>query len=325
MIFQEKAASAAFFISIRCRKTRQQRPGLEKSIPWEDLTLKQPNTILGMIICLATASAPTLACENNDFFPENDLQFPVGIKTTGLSEVQYNNVLDKVFAVYGSLVKAQGGNLILNRKWTNSSVNAGTYRDGQNWYINVYGGYARHPYATEDALTLVLCHEIGHHLGGAPKKQIKEDSWSSTEGQSDYFATLKCLRRVFRKDDNLTIVNNLRVPKYVRAKCELSFPKIEHAAICMRTSMAGQSVANVDAETSKLPLTFFSTPDQNQVEMTYERHPVPQCRLDTYFQGSLCDVSPFVSVSQAFEMKGTCHPKLGFSIGNRPNCWYREK
>ena len=70
--------------------------------------------------------------------------------------------------------KAEYDHLKIEKKWSSATVTAGTYRDIRNkqWIINLYGGLARHPLITEDAYALVICHEIGHHIGGAPKKII---------------------------------------------------------------------------------------------------------------------------------------------------------
>jgi Zn-dependent protease with chaperone function len=54
----------------------------------------------------------------------------------------------------------------------------------------MFGGLARDPLVTKDGFSAVICHEIGHHIAGAPRKGF---SWASNEGQADYFATTKCL------------------------------------------------------------------------------------------------------------------------------------
>lgn len=134
------------------------------------------------------------ACDG--FLPPNDLRIPVGsLEANGISEAQFNQVLDQVQALYGPIIAARGGRLVINRLWSDSTVNASAERNGGQRIINMYGGLARHDAITQDGLALVACHELGHHLGGAPKFGIFERlDWASNEGQSDYFANLKCLR-----------------------------------------------------------------------------------------------------------------------------------
>lgn len=273
---------------------------------------------------------PALACtDGRGFLPDNDLSYPVSDKSTGLSELQFHAVINKVMRVYRPIAKSYGGTLIINRRWLSDVVNAGTYRDSKNssyWVLNLYGGFARHPHITEDGFALVICHELGHHIGGAPKKVYQSGSiWASTEGQSDYFATLKCLRKVFAADDNLAVISGMDVPSQVRADCSKAFTTDWEAAICMRTSMAGFSVAKVNADSRQVPLPDFSTPDPSQVDFTSNAHPVPQCRLDTYLQGSICEVPSTEVLSQTDETKATCHPVNKSHSGLRPHCWFKPK
>lgn len=73
-------------------------------------------------------------------------------------------------------------------------VNAELTKVANELTIRVWGGMLRHRLMTEETLLLLLCHEIGHYLGGPPTKA--RGGWSSTEGQADYFAGLHCARSV---------------------------------------------------------------------------------------------------------------------------------
>jgi hypothetical protein len=116
----------------------------------------------------------------------------------------------------------------------------------------------------------------------------------------------------------------MNVPKSLSDACAKSTKgDKEDSALCIRTSMAGKSVANLFSELSKLPEAKFETPDAKVVSTTDDNHPKAQCRLDTYFQGSLCDVNMNEDVSQKEEVTGTCHGSLGHKIGTRPLCWFK--
>lgn len=261
------------------------------------------------------------ACgEGKGFLPENDLEIPSTVKTSGLSETQYHEVIDKVEKVYAPIAESFGSKLIMERLWDNPRVNAGTIRErgGKIWRINLYGGFARHPSVTPDGFALVICHEIGHHIGGAPKKGPNSAPWSSNEGQADYFATLKCLRKVFEGDNNSEAIGKVKVPEIVSAECEYAPDK----DICVRTSMAGLAISHVSADIRKVSLPTFETPDPAEVKETFEKHPLPQCRLDTYFQGAICQVDKEIQVSQKDPLQGTCHEAHGHTRGLRPGCWF---
>lgn len=276
-----------------------------------------------------TLAGTTLACSidgHGGFLPENDLRIPVGQKVGGITQDQFLAVIDKIEAIYSPVISGLGAKLKINRKWTNATVNANASQSGKTWNVNMYGGLARHSTITEDGFALVLCHEIGHHIGGAPKKAggFPFKVWASNEGQSDYFANLKCLRQTFLNDDNTTIVSDLEVPKALADACkEANKRNKEDTALCIRGSMAGKSVAALFSSLRNIPEAKFDTPDSNVVSKTNDSHPAPQCRLDTYFNGSLCEVGMNEPVSDKDEVQGTCHPSLGNKIGNRPLCWFK--
>ncbi len=281
-------------------------------------------------IVLTLVSGMALACSDDGktgFLPENTMSIPVGAKTAfgGLSQAQFNGVISKVTKIYAPVVSNMGGRLVVERLWTDGTVNAYAKRDTPKvWTVQMFGGLARHSAITEDGFALVLCHELGHHIGGAPKKRSVMSAWSSPEGQADYFATLKCLRHVFLNDNNAQIIKTLAVPADLATACNKAFSK-DDANICIRSGMAGASVATLFASMGSEKLSSFSTPDRTSVSSTFEAHPATQCRLDTFFQGSLCTKSFHEDVSQTDEVVGTCHGSTNFREGLRPRCWFKPK
>lgn len=284
--------------------------------------------IVSALLLTLVLSGTSIACTEDGksgFLPENSLSIPVGAKLSGgITQEQFNAVIDKLEEIYAPIVSNMGGRLIIFRKWEDPTVNANATRLG-GWIVNMYGGLARHPSITEDGFALVLCHEIGHHLGGAPKVANIFNRWASNEGQADYFATLKCLRRAFLNDNNAQIVKKMNPPKTLVDSCNKQWRKKEDRAICIRSGMAGVSVAGLFAALRNQPEASFDTPDTRVVTRTDDSHPAHQCRLDTYFQGALCEASFNEDVDQKDEVKGTCHGQLGHKIGLRPLCWFKPK
>ncbi len=270
----------------------------------------------------------TFSCSEDGksgFLPENDMRIPVGMKAIngGLTEAQFNGVIAKVERLYSPVISNLGSKLVIERLWTNTKVNAYAKRDTPKvWTVQMFGGLARHASVTADGFALVLCHELGHHIGGAPKKRATMNPWASSEGQSDYFATLKCLRQVFLNDNNAAIVRTLSAPAELVSACKKVFTK-DDVNICIRSGMAGASVANLFASMDSAKLASFSTPDLTVVTSNVDSHPATQCRLDTFFQGSLCEVSFNEDVDQKDEIRGTCHKASGHSTGMRPRCWHK--
>lgn len=285
----------------------------------------------GLLFSSLLVSFPALTCTidgQEGFVPENNLFIPANIKNVGgITEAQFNAVIDKAEKAYSPIIATMGGELQVSRGWDDGTVNAYAQQDGKNWKVSMFGGLARHETITEDGFTLVICHEIGHHIGGAPKiASYWQPDWASNEGQSDYFANLKCLRRLWETEDNQKIVKSMKnVPAALKKRCSASWKTAADKALCIRGAMAGDSVARLFAALRSESPSKFDTPDATQVSRTNDRHPATQCRLDTYLQGSLCGVSFKEDVSAESEVTGTCHGANGDKEGLRPLCWFKPQ
>ena len=290
---------------------------------------------LTIILSFFLQTETCLACSLDDhelkggFLPNNSLRIPENSKFANMiTENDFNQVIDRLETLYRNDFSRKGANLKIIRYWKGETVNAYASRDLEknDWIITLYGGLARHPQITLDGFALVICHELGHHIGGAPKKidDMGDTVWPSNEGQSDYFATLKCLRRLYENDPNETIVAEMSIPPFLKSKCNSTFANANQRAICKRSAMAGLSAGQLFMALSKEPKIEFTTPDKKIVEQTYHKHPNAQCRLDTYLSGSICKRSLLEEVSYDDEFAGVCSSKFKDSQGQRPKCWHKE-
>ncbi len=255
------------------------------------------------------------------FLPPNDLRIPIGDKEAlGISEADFNQTLNDLEKLYTPIIASRGGKFNVTRDWVNETVNAFAEQKNGKWKVSFFGGLARHKTMTKDGFALIVCHEIGHHLGGAPR--YASLVWASNEGQSDYFATTKCLRRYWQGQDHDGVLRSLELPEPMKKACSTtSSPKL-----CMRESMAGYSVALLFAALNWNPFKpKFDQPDRKQVKKTNDSHPASQCRLDTYFQGALCDVSYKDDFDAGDESVGACHSRNGQTVGLRPRCWFNPQ
>ena len=277
---------------------------------------------------IATVSGFACTIDGTEgLLPENDLWISTTAKSkNAMDETRFNAVIDKVVKIYDPVVSSMGGKLNVERNWDDGTVNAYASRDGDTWNVAMFGGLARHQAITEDGFALVVCHELGHHIGGAPKKSswFGGVRWASNEGQSDYFATAKCLRKTFRGENNAEIVKNMDVPEAVVKSCAAQFSDQAEQLICQRGSMAGLSTAKLFQDLrSQTTAPDFTTPDSNTVSRTNHNHPDTQCRLDTYYAGALCSIDDNIDVDQEDEAVGVCYRASGDTIGVRPLCWFK--
>ena len=281
--------------------------------------------ILLSTVALSLSLSQAFACDihgKSGFMPENNLSIAVGDKMANtMTEEKFNSIIGRVEAVYAPVVAARGKRLQMNNDWRSTTVNASANQSGDVWHVNMYGGLARHQLTTDDGFMMVVCHELGHHLGGAPK--YYGGDWASNEGQSDYFAGLKCMRRVLQNDDNVAIVAGMQIDAKATEKCREVYKSESEVALCQRVAMAGKSLGQLLGSLGGNSNVNFHTPDTKVVRRTNDNHPAAQCRLDTYFHGGLCDKSIAEDVSDTDAITGTCIKKDGYTAGVRPLCWYK--
>lgn len=260
----------------------------------------------------------------HSFFPKNDLRIPVGLKNVSkVNKVDFDKVAEQVKKHYSDVVSRLGGRLVFELKWDSAEVNAYTQRQGNDWIITLFGGLARHPKMTVDGFLLVACHELGHQIGGAPKMDgWFGKSWPSVEGQSDYFSTLKCFKRITAEEDSVKDLENVQVPEQIVSECSASFTEVNENARCQRSVLASIALTSLLDELERGTGVSINTPDRNVVTETYQKHPKAQCRLDTMYQGSLCNVEATEDMSDDDETISTCN---GTERGARPACWYKSE
>lgn len=272
-------------------------------------------SIFACLAFTATANAKK-ACEG--IFPKNNAWIGVGVVDTGITEKAFNDVLDKLVAIYNPIVAGHGYNLVFNRLWTDGTVNSDTGTEGDNWVINSYGGLARYIGMTSDGYAAVACHELGHHLGGAPL--FNDGSEMSIEGEADYNVG-KCLKHYFAGDDNVAMMAGLSIDPLVVTRCAANYVGDNQAiALCERSAIAGFTVANILRELEGSRAIAFNTPDPTVVSRTSEDHPHAQCRLDTYFEASVCNAPADIEFSNTDVSVGACMT----GDGARSQCWFKN-
>ncbi|MFI5360903.1 MAG: hypothetical protein ACHQ49_02940 [Elusimicrobiota bacterium] len=270
------------------------------------------------------AAAPQTASHRSTFLPPNNLKHRIGAAdSAGITEAQFNAVMDRMQAVYGPIIAARGATLQINRLWTDDTVNASAEQQGGTWILNMYGGLARDKNVTEDGMALVACHEMGHHLGGAPK--YGGMNWAANEGGADYFATSKCAHRILADawPAPVATLSNHDDVALIATACAKAYGKAGAQAVCNRTGAAGMSLANLLTSLGGEQPPHIDTPDASVVSATNDEHPAGQCRLDTYFQGALCTKDWHIDPSDTDATVGACVLSQGYTVGMRPFCWYK--
>jgi hypothetical protein len=210
-----------------------------------------------------------------------------------IHEERFHSILEKLSTLYASDAAAMGQRFEIKALWENPQVNAFADKRESLWTITVYGGLARDPWMTEDAFTLIACHELGHLFGGLPEVTNWAGLTYSSEGQADYYAA-ECFRR-FHLDEKPSA---LEATDFVKLACETAWNSEKDRVICERAALAAVSVGLVFYARSPWgQRPALETPDLSQrPRVNLMGYPALQCRVDTLFQGAL--------------------------LGPRPKCWF---
>ena len=286
------------------------------------------------LLYVSNASATTL--------PPNNLHvFDRVTQQSNISEQQFNQITDQIVAIWKPLAAIHGATLEAVKEWNNSTVNAFADQSGSQWKLHMFGGLARRAEITPDGFALVVCHELGHHFGGYYfYDNTGNNAWASAEGQADYFATQVCARRIWGANYRVNYVYRrlVEVEPIVKDKCDKAWQGNARAQeLCYRTAAGGLSLANLLSALGSGPKPQFSTPDKRVVSATVTQHPAAQCRLDTYFNGGLCNKmfaldkipgrgNPAGQNSASTEKiasETSCFAAAGYTQGYRPYCWFK--
>lgn len=245
-----------------------------------------------------------------------------------ITETSFNRTLKKVQDFYTPIFRDQKKNLVIQNLWQSDDCDINSMQIKSESLITVRGGLSRIPQADDDALLMILCHEVGHFLGGHPKSKEDKFKWASAEGQADYFASAKCMKLVLKNDpQNEAKASKLDLPLEIKKLCEKQFPDRDDFNICIISAKASENVGHIANFIRGRSATAFNltTPDPTVVRFsTNEYYPTQtQCRVDTILQGALCNTDPSIPMSDHNENVGACSRSNGDELGSRPRCWFK--
>lgn len=282
---------------------------------------------------LATAGLSARA--HASILPPNNLHLQDDVRIfANITPEEFNAIINRAIDLYRPLAAIHGATLKSNNLWENSTVNASAEQRGNEWIINMYGGLARRQEVTPDGFAMVVCHELGHHFGGFAF--YGNTDWAASEGQSDYFATQACARKLWGAEGDVNTRARADVTEFEKSRCDASWTKTPDRDLCYRNVAAGKSLATLLSALRNGGVPRTETPDSKQVTRTSTGHPEAQCRLDTYFAGALCTVGfderiipgrkhPEGQLSLGAERvagSSSCMNAYGYDAGVRPRCWY---
>jgi hypothetical protein len=203
-------------------------------------------------------------------------------------------------------------------------VAAAADRSATAWDVSFFGPGLRHPRLTRDAFALLLCHELGHHFGGEPRKRLGPEGkprWAAAEGQADFYATAVCTKRFFALAP-AGFFDSFGYPSEVVDYCAQGSPRRSATLDCARSVLAAQVFVETlsdratdwrVSDPTRAPRTVGLDPDPRDGHYEY---PSEDCRMQTLREGARCYrlVSPGTGDLLG---RGTVDPYC-----ERPSCWY---
>jgi hypothetical protein len=274
---------------------------------------------------MVSASTENVKHLCNGYLPPNDLKIGVNDKfaSGGLTKEQFISVLREAKQAYSQTFETLGRPLVILTAWDSEDVNAMAYvEDGQS-VVAFYGGLARHPMTTMDSYRLVVCHELGHHIGGAPSVSFL--TRMAAEGQADYYGAVKCMKRLLKGQENIAILEDEKTPLLALQTCQAVYETKEEQAICVRTQMAAVTAGSLIASLTGAQATRLETPSELIVTKTIRGYPSAQCRTDTQAMGAVCNKPGGLVIDSSTEESSSLCLQGIDEIGFRPNCWYKPR
>ncbi|MEY4064312.1 MAG: hypothetical protein RIR26_520 [Pseudomonadota bacterium] len=251
-----------------------------------------------------------------------------------LSSSEYKALVETIFEEFLPDSHRHDARISLQFHENSSGTGAFTWRKdgGRTWEFHFYDGVLKIKNMTTDVLTLIVCHELGHHLAGYPFKE--ESTWSAAEGQADYFATQACVPRLWQHDSDKNAVFAKRVGAESKKECDASFLQQPRRDICYRTMTALEAARFYEGRNERV-LPDLRRSDGNVVNRTQTDHASAQCRIDTQKAGAICarefDFSfvPGIRFPAKNSIESEMESALSVCSGadfplsaQRPRCWF---
>lgn len=237
-------------------------------------------------------------------------------------------IINEIKELYEPWAKAHEKNFTITINKDSLVESAEAYSDGTNLRLGIQQGLLQSPRLSEDGFRMVLCHEIGHLLGGAPRRNVPfewtgpvaEDSLSflSSEGEADYYASLVCFRKLVKGQDHSKIKELKQAPARLVGLCNSAFKDSpEDSLICQRAALGGLNLLKL---TYEFPISLEAQDQTVAPQLIRDSYPDRQCRLDTFVAGALCRNEFPLSLDFMDASRSDCpQPEA-----SRPKCWYRN-
>ncbi len=240
-----------------------------------------------------------------------------------------NKIINEISSTFEFFFQTLDLPFRIESRWEDPSSVGGAINNGDAYLVTLHGGLLQNQKLDEDTLRITICHEMGHHFGGAPRRSAPME-WhgplgdnglmlSSSEGEADYYTTATCFRKLVRGQNHRIALSHSSIDETLNARCAEVWGKdTEDHFICLRGALGGLKLLNLNFD---FPISFSSPSTEVAREIVRDIYPSRQCRLDTYVAGALCKHDLPLSFSADEAAPTQCANRQG----QRPTCWFPAK
>ena len=249
------------------------------------------------------------------------------LSTTALADAWKKQIIEDAKVIYTPVSIATFNKPLYFRTSESPTVGGSAHHEREHLAIVLDKGLLETPRLTPDGLRMVICHELGHLFGGAPRRNVPPEwdgltahdglSMMTSEGQADYYASLVCFRKLLELEASDSPHPDLtRVGPRLKYKCETEAKlKGDELQNCLRAGLAGEDFLKLVFD---FPISCEKFDDSVAPELVRDFYPGRQCRLDTIVSGALCSENqPLVLDFNLMNMNSCAQ-----EYATRPSCWF---
>lgn len=241
-----------------------------------------------------------------------------------IDKADYLQLTSALETTYAEQIRTLGGKLKFTLKESTDSPNAfAAKRVDGTWEVTVVETLLSLEEQTKSTLGIILCHEIGHFLGGkpyvvgiqlTPAVRSRAPKKMSCEGQADYFATSECIKTLTRKLPDLFSDNKGLLNPSIGEECNQAYEDQEDKNQCFETLVASYQTVLVYQKMLKemnVPAGFFGKIENDRTDRTLNsvgEYPSLDCRYQTFINGTMCS--------------GLSDNECNDAKWARPACWF---
>ena len=251
------------------------------------------------------------------------------ISTASFAQSWKEQIINNAKAIYAPLSITTFNKPLYFKISESQTIGGSAHHEVDHLAIVLDKGLFQTSRLTPDGLRMLICHELGHLFGGAPRRNVPPEwdgpsahdglSLMTSEGQADYYASLVCFKKLLALEaPDSPRPDYQRVGIRLKHKCEIEAGfKNNELQMCLRAGLAGEDFLKL---TFEFPISCEKFDDSIAPGLIRDFYPDRQCRLDTILNGALCSEKQVLVLDFDQMENNGCDQEYA----KRPACWFPQ-